>query len=147
MFAKTTVLFGDQVAEALGGSVPDALGFLIGEHRLGEGSFELTPDDFHKMKLFHNTHAMPPWVGTATLILDEPCVDYGREQKEKRLGCFITWYRSGRGIVIANDRHDNRFRMWHIGCWHEYESKTVGNCLTKYTCKKCGWAKTIDSGD
>jgi hypothetical protein len=32
-------------------------------------------------------------------------------------------------------------------CDHEYESATVGRCLTRYTCKHCGDAFHIDSGD
>lgn len=32
-------------------------------------------------------------------------------------------------------------------CRHEYTSKTVGRCLTEYTCKHCGDRYQIDSGD
>lgn len=32
-------------------------------------------------------------------------------------------------------------------CTHSYESKTVGRCLTEYTCKHCGDRYQIDSGD
>ncbi len=32
-------------------------------------------------------------------------------------------------------------------CRHEYTSRTVGRCLTEYTCKHCGSSYQIDSGD
>lgn len=32
-------------------------------------------------------------------------------------------------------------------CTHSYESKTVGRCLTEYTCRHCGDRYQIDSGD
>ena len=32
-------------------------------------------------------------------------------------------------------------------CTHEYESKTIGRCLTRYTCKHCGSYHDIDSSD
>lgn len=30
---------------------------------------------------------------------------------------------------------------------HDYEREQVGRCRTRYTCKKCGKVKEIDSGD
>jgi uncharacterized protein YbaR (Trm112 family) len=32
-------------------------------------------------------------------------------------------------------------------CKHSYSSKTVGRCLTEYTCSECGDSYQIDSGD
>jgi len=32
-------------------------------------------------------------------------------------------------------------------CKHKYTSKTVGRCLTEYTCSECGDRYQIDSGD
>ena len=32
-------------------------------------------------------------------------------------------------------------------CHHKYSSKTVGRCLTEYTCSECGDRYQIDSGD
>ena len=32
-------------------------------------------------------------------------------------------------------------------CNHEYESKTIGRCLTRYSCKHCSSSHDIDSGD
>ena len=32
-------------------------------------------------------------------------------------------------------------------CTHKYTSRTVGRCLTEYTCSECGDRYQIDSGD
>ncbi len=40
-----------------------------------------------------------------------------------------------------------RLRPDGTPCKHEYTSKTVGRCLTEYTCKHCGSSHQIDSGD
>ena len=32
-------------------------------------------------------------------------------------------------------------------CKHSYTSRTVGRCLTEYTCSDCGHRYQIDSGD
>ena len=32
-------------------------------------------------------------------------------------------------------------------CTHKYTSRTVGRCLTEYTCSECGDRYEIDSGD
>ena len=32
-------------------------------------------------------------------------------------------------------------------CKHSYPSRTVGRCLTEYTCSECGHRYQIDSGD
>jgi len=39
--------------------------------------------------------------------------------------------------------------MDHSGqpCVHSYLGKTIGRCLTEYTCVHCGEKHTIDSGD
>ena len=34
-----------------------------------------------------------------------------------------------------------------VPCTHRYTSRTVGRCLTEYTCTECGDRHQIDSGD
>lgn len=34
-----------------------------------------------------------------------------------------------------------------VPCTHKYSSRTVGRCLTEYTCDNCGDRYEIDSGD
>jgi len=39
-------------------------------------------------------------------------------------------------------------RFFKFGlCIHRYQGMVIGNCLTKYTCQKCGQTYTIDSSD
>lgn len=38
-------------------------------------------------------------------------------------------------------------KVFRFGCQHDMASETVGNCLNRCTCKKCGFAETIDSSD
>jgi DNA-directed RNA polymerase subunit RPC12/RpoP len=40
-----------------------------------------------------------------------------------------------------------RLRPDGIPCTHKYTSRTVGRCLTEYTCEHCGEKYQIDSGD
>ena len=40
-----------------------------------------------------------------------------------------------------------RLREDGTPCKHVYESKTIGRCLTKYTCIHCADSYDIDSGD
>ena len=50
-------------------------------------------------------------------------------------------YMFGRATGQVRLREDGR------ACKHEYSSRTVGRCLTEYTCKHCGDRYQIDSGD
>jgi hypothetical protein len=34
-----------------------------------------------------------------------------------------------------------------VPCTHQYQSQTIGRCLTQYTCLHCGDRHDIDSGD
>lgn len=34
-----------------------------------------------------------------------------------------------------------------VPCTHSYESKEIGRCYTRYTCRHCGDQHSIDSGD
>ena len=34
-----------------------------------------------------------------------------------------------------------------VPCTHQYKSREVGRCLTRYTCVHCGGSYDIDSGD
>lgn len=42
-----------------------------------------------------------------------------------------------------------KVRLNHEGvpCTHSYTGRTVGRCLTEYTCRDCGDTYQIDSGD
>jgi hypothetical protein len=32
-------------------------------------------------------------------------------------------------------------------CKHEFTGRSVGRCITEYTCKKCGFTQVVDSSD
>ena len=32
-------------------------------------------------------------------------------------------------------------------CKHEFTGRSVGRCITEYTCKKCGFVQVVDSSD
>jgi len=48
-------------------------------------------------------------------------------------------YGKGRGQVRLNKDG--------VPCTHKYTSRTIGRCLTEYTCSECGDRYEIDSGD
>jgi hypothetical protein len=48
-------------------------------------------------------------------------------------------YGRGTGQVRLNKTGDP--------CVHKYSSRTVGRCLTEYTCNECGDRYQVDSGD
>lgn len=48
-------------------------------------------------------------------------------------------YGKGRGQVRLNKSGEP--------CVHKYTSRTIGRCLTEYTCSDCGDRYEIDSGD
>lgn len=48
-------------------------------------------------------------------------------------------YGKGRGQVRLNKDG--------VPCTHKYTSRTIGRCLTEYTCSDCGDRYEIDSGD
>lgn len=39
-----------------------------------------------------------------------------------------------------------RYYTWG-DCVHDFDQKTIGNCLNQYTCSKCGRAYDVDSSD
>jgi len=42
--------------------------------------------------------------------------------------------------------HRVKFYEW-ASCQHSYESKNIGRCLNRYTCKTCGHFYDVDSSD
>jgi len=39
------------------------------------------------------------------------------------------------------------FIIGRAGCQHDMESTNLGRCYNRYTCKKCGYSYSVDSGD
>jgi hypothetical protein len=60
----------------------------------------------------------------------------------------IWWFFDKTYIALYNDFWYGKvhyYRGWI--CKHDYEGVTIGRCLTKYTCKKCGFVHEVDSSD
>lgn len=53
----------------------------------------------------------------------------------------------GGQYMYGSPKGQVRLRPDGTPCKHEYTSKTVGRCLTEYTCRHCGDRYQIDSGD
>jgi hypothetical protein len=67
----------------------------------------------------------------------------GYDQETDTLPCT----NCGGQYMYGSPKGQVRLRADGTPCAHEYESKTVGRCLTQYTCKHCGDSYHIDSGD
>jgi hypothetical protein len=55
------------------------------------------------------------------------------------------FYETAYGFVY--DWQNKKVRVFHIGCKHSYKETSLGMCLHKYECTKCGYAKTVDTSD
>ena len=59
---------------------------------------------------------------------------------------YITWY-GGTGYAVTAYPADAP-RFYVIGCEHLEETrKNLGRCYNEYTCKSCGYIRTVDSSD
>ena len=55
----------------------------------------------------------------------------------------------GTGYAYKADYHAGRVLWWRFGaCLHANQTRrTVGRCLTRYTCTDCGYTHDVDSSD
>ena len=53
----------------------------------------------------------------------------------------------GGQYMMGRSSGEVRLNKQGIPCTHSYSSRTVGRCLTEYTCEHCGDKHQIDSGD
>lgn len=56
-------------------------------------------------------------------------------------------YNCGGQYMFGTPRGKVKLNTNGVPCTHSYTSKTVGRCLTEYTCTHCGDRYQIDSGD
>jgi hypothetical protein len=56
-------------------------------------------------------------------------------------------YFHDRAYALLDDRANKTIKVYKIGCEHDFEETKIGNNLTHYKCKKCGYERTIDSSD
>jgi len=60
----------------------------------------------------------------------------------------LFYYYDGTGLGIVCEFWNNKVRYFKFAlCEHEYTEENIRMCLHKYTCKKCGYSKTVDSSD
>ena len=67
----------------------------------------------------------------------------GYDKQTDTLGCT----NCGGQYMNMSATGEVRLRNDGTPCKHSYTSKTVGRCLTEYTCEHCGDRYQIDSGD
>ena len=53
----------------------------------------------------------------------------------------------GGQYMFGSPKGQVRLNKDGVPCTHRYSAKTVGRCLTEYTCSECGDRYQIDSGD
>lgn len=68
---------------------------------------------------------------------------YGYSKDDDKVDCTNCGGQTqhSRATGLVNQRPDG------TPCLHEYDVATTGRCLTRYTCRHCGFLYTIDSGD
>ena len=67
----------------------------------------------------------------------------GYDKETDTFGCT----NCGGQYMFGRPTGEVRLNQSGVPCTHKYTSKTVGRCLTEYTCSECGDRYQIDSGD
>ena len=61
---------------------------------------------------------------------------------------MIFWYYDGTYVAMHDDFWAGTIDYYNgCICEHDNEAVTIGRCLTRYTCKKCGFVEEVDSSD
>ncbi|KVN30738.1 hypothetical protein WJ63_08140 [Burkholderia pyrrocinia] len=50
-------------------------------------------------------------------------------------------------FALIGDYHAGTVKVFQFGCDHDMSNETIGNCLHRYTCTKCGFSEVIDTSD
>jgi hypothetical protein len=93
------------------------------------GWTEITQEEFAQSNFFRYTPLATGW--SRTLAGD----------------AFLYFMHDDTGFALIGDYWEKKVSIFKFGCQHDSTSEEVGRCLTKYTCKKCGFVQTIDSSD
>ncbi len=96
---------------------------------LPHGWAEITPAEFAQSNFFRYTPLATGW--SRTLEGD----------------ANLFFMHDDNGFAIIGDYHEKTVRFFKFGCKHDFAGEEVGRCLTKYTCKTCGFVQTVDSSD
>ncbi|KVU48179.1 hypothetical protein WK69_10740 [Burkholderia ubonensis] len=96
---------------------------------LPNGWTEITWEEFAKSKFFWYTPIATGWlrttIGNARLFFMHDRVSF----------------------AMIGDHSGGTVKVFQFGCKHDMKSETVGNCLHRYTCTKCGFSEVVDSSD
>ncbi|KAF3997506.1 hypothetical protein [Glaciimonas immobilis] len=93
------------------------------------GWAEISHEEFAKSNFFHYTPLALAW--SRTTIGDARMFFMPKDG----------------GFAMIGDYLGGKVSVFKFGCQHDSTEENVGNCLTKYTCKKCGLVDTVDSSD
>lgn len=93
------------------------------------GWTEITQEEFAQSDFFRYTALATGW--SRTLLGD----------------ARLFFMHNDTGFAMIGDYWDKKISIFKFGCQHDFKSEEVGRCLTKYTCKKCSFAQTVDSSD
>ncbi|AOK61957.1 hypothetical protein WM29_22765 [Burkholderia ubonensis] len=96
---------------------------------LPRGWIEITWDELAKSQFFRYSPIATGWsrtkLGDARLFFMHDQISY----------------------ALIGDYWDGTVKVFRFGCEHAMKSETVGNCLHRYTCTKCGFSEVVDSSD
>lgn len=111
-----------------------------------------------------NRGICPVCIGTAKMPLKHPGLDTEHDEM-RRYGKLWGWYgyseeATADGQIVATVECGNCGSQYMHGratgqvplrpdgkaCRHSYASESAGKCLTRYTCRHCSDAFTVDSG-
>lgn len=96
---------------------------------LPAGWTEITPAEFARSIFFQYSPKATAWSRTA--------------EGDARM----FFMHNDTGFALIGDYHGQSIRIFKFGCQHDFDGVEVGRCLTRYTCKKCGFVETVDSSD
>lgn len=96
---------------------------------LPNGWTEITWEELSRSRFFHHSPIATGWsrtkLGDARMFFMHDTVSY----------------------ALIGDYWGKTVKVFRFGCKHDMETKTVGRCLTRYTCKTCSFTEVIDSSD
>lgn len=74
--------------------------------------------------------------------------DVKKQIGERMLTVKLYFYHDGEGLGISSDFWAGKVYYFRFeACDHNYKGTTIGKCLTRYECSKCGYTQQIDSSD
>lgn len=85
----------------------------------------------------------PVCLGSGEVLLSEQDLTYSWNKNKTHRAC----HNCGGQTMYGRATGQVRLRDNGTPCTHEYRGRTIGRCLTEYTCSHCGDNFQIDSSD